>query len=211
MDPKIQQWKEGLELITNDITDTIESLFVFKRLAEIVQANARINKDNLFWDHLTASFASILVLGVARQVDERTEVISLLKLLKDVRDNVSIVTRDWFADQYEPNLPRQIGEQHFAEHFGSATALDVTIVEKDIAELVSKTNTVARYRHTRIAHKNADKRLVIELKVSELEDALNAIEELVIKYQLLLNQAGFEKLMPEIHYDWEELLRTAWI
>jgi hypothetical protein len=87
----------------------------------------------------------------------------------------------------------------------------VTIVEKDIADLLSKTKKVARYRHTRIAHKNADKRLVSELKMSELEEALDAIEELVIKYQLLLNQAGFEKLMPEIHYDWEALFRTAWI
>jgi hypothetical protein len=69
------------------------------------------------------------VLGVARQVDNRKEVVSLWKLLKDIKVNASIITRDWFADQYEPNLSHQIGEQHFAEHFGSKSELDAAIVD----------------------------------------------------------------------------------
>ena len=212
MDPKIEQWKKEIGIITTDVTNTVESLFIFKRLAEIVQANPRINEDNLFWDHLTVSFASTIILGVTRQVDERAEVISLLKLLKDIRDNATVITRAWFVGQYElAGLPRQIGEAHFAEHFGSGTSLDVAIVNQDITDLTSKTKKVALYRHTRIAHKNADERLVIELKMSEPQDALSVVEEIVIKYQSLLNQSGYEKLMPEIHYNWESLFKVPWI
>jgi hypothetical protein len=126
---KINQWKKEIEIITSDVTDTIESQFVFKRLGEIVKANPKINTDNLFWDHLKANFGASLVLGVARQVDNRKEVVSLWKLLKDIKVNASIITRDWFADQYEPNLSHQIGEQHFAEHFGSKSELDAAIVD----------------------------------------------------------------------------------
>jgi hypothetical protein len=45
---KINQWKKEIEIITSDVTDTIESQFVFKRLGEIVKANPKINTDNLF-------------------------------------------------------------------------------------------------------------------------------------------------------------------
>jgi hypothetical protein len=211
MDHKIAQWKRELELITNDVTDIIESQFIFKRVVDIVGANPKINTDNLFWDHLRANFGAYMVLGIARQVDERTEVVSLLKLLENIRANYTVLTRDWYAGQYEPNLPRQIGEQHFAEHFGAGAELDPAIVEHDIRALESATAKVERFRHTRIAHKNADERLVIELDFTEVETALKVVEDLVIKYQLLLNQAGYDKLMPTITYNWESIFKTPWI
>ncbi len=208
---KIEQWRREMERITNDVTDTIESQFIFKRLAEIVAANPKINTNNLFLDHLTANFGASMILGIARQVDERTEVVSLLKLLKDIRDNSKAVTRDWFAAQYEPKLPRQIGERDFAQHFGSGSELDAAMVEKDIKDLESATAKIEKFRHTRIAHKNADDRLVIDLNFAEVEAALNVVEKLVIRYQLLLNQSGYTELMPTITYNWESVFRTPWI
>ncbi len=212
MNPKIEQWKKEIQAITSDATDTIESQYIFKRLVEIVGSNPKINADNLFWDHLRASFGAYMVLGITQQVDERTEVISLLKLLEDIKTNPNVITRDWFADQYEANgLPRQVGKQHFAEHFGSKLEVDATIVAQDIQELKSATAKVARFRHTRIAHKNADERFVIDLNFSEVEQALEKIEKLVIKYQLLLNQSGYEALMPTITYNWESIFKVPWI
>ena len=208
---KIEQWKVQIERITNDVTDTIESQFIFKRLGEIVKANSKINTDNLFWDHITANFGASLVLGVARQVDERTEVVSLLKLLKDIKNHPGVITKKWFSDQYEPKLPHQIGEQHFAEHFGSGVDLDLTMVEKDISDLNSSTAKIEKFRHTRIAHKNADERLVIDLNFNEVEEALKIIEKLVIKYNLLLSQSGITQLMPTITYDWESVFRIPWV
>lgn len=208
---KIGQWKDEIERITNDFTDTIEARHILSRLREIITANPKINTDNLFWDHLTASFGASMVLGIARQVDERTEVISLLKLLNDIRSNASIITREWFADQYKPTLPREIGEQHFAENFGQMAELDTAIVEKDIQDLNQATAKVKKFRHTRIAHKNADERLVIDLNFEEVDKAIEVIERIVIKYQLLLNQSGMPQLMPVIQYDWEAIFREPWL
>ena len=152
-----------------------------------------------------------MVLGITRQVDVKPEVISLLKLLQDIKANKSIITKTWFANQYEKTLPRQIGEQHFTEHFGSGEDVDLKIIEQDIQELKSATAKVAKFRHTRIAHKNADERLVIDLNFKEVEGALKVLEKLMIKYQLLINQSGFAGLMPTITYDWEVVFRTPWI
>jgi hypothetical protein len=213
MPPKITQWKSELEIITSDTTDTIESQFIFKRLTEIVAANPKIATDNLFWDHLAASFGADLVLGITRQVDTRTEVVSLLKLLEDIRDNCGVVTKQWYEDQYENNsvLGRGFGTQSFEEHFGSKPELDLDLINKDIQELKSATAKVARFRHTRIAHKNVDKRLVIDLNFTEVEEALSVVEKLVIRYQLLLNQSGYDKLIPSITYNWESIFKTPWI
>ena len=213
MDSKIEQCKRELELITNDTTDTIEVQFVFKRIGEIVAANADIQADNLFWDHLAASFGANLVLGITRQVDTRTEVVSLLKLLEDIRNNPGIITKQWYEDQYENGgvLGRAFGTASFEEHFGSRPELDTALIEKDIQDLKSATAKVARFRHTRIAHKNADQRLVIDLKASDAEAALKEVERLVIRYQLLLNQAGFTELMPSILYNWESIFRVPWV
>ena len=102
-------------------------------------------------DHLTANFGASLVLGITRQVDERTEVISLLKLLQDIKANPNTITKNRLQTQYEKNLPRQIGEQHFAENFGSGEEVDTQILERDIKELNLLLPKVAKFRHTRIA------------------------------------------------------------
>ena len=210
----IEKWKKEIERIKDDTTDTIEAQFIFKRLGEIVASNPKINSDNLFCDHLTASFGASLVLGVARQVDDRTEVVSLLKLLEELKNNPAVITKQWYGDQYENGpspLGRAFADQSFEEHFGSKAELDPVLVEKDIQELKSATKKVERFRHTRIAHKNADERLVIDLNFSEVEEALKVIERLVIKYYLLLYKGGYTELMPTIGYNWEAIFRTPWI
>src|SRR5579863_6851010 len=170
VETKIDQWRREIEIITSDVTDAIENQFIFNRVSQIVAANQKINRDNLFWDHLSANFGASSVLGIARQVDERSEVISLLKLLEDIKNNPGVATKTWLADLYQAKLPRQLGEQAFAEHFGLGEDIDPAILVEDIRKLKSATAKVARFRHTRIAHKNADKKLVIDLSFDEVKE-----------------------------------------
>lgn len=211
MDSKIQQWKKEFGEITDDLIDIVENQSIFHRIGEIIQANPAINQDNFFWDHLRANYSAAMVVGIARQVDERRDVISFMRLLKDIERNASVITKQWFADQYEPHLPRQIGEAHFAENFGTGASLDSTIVKKDITDLASITAGIEKYRHTRIAHKAKDPAARTNLTFKDLDDAVDHLAKLITKYQLLLNQSGMPNLMPVIQYDWEAILRTPWI
>jgi hypothetical protein len=128
----------------------------------------------------------------------------------DIKANASIVTRKWFIEQYAERDMANFGDPHFSERFGLKPEIDTAILDKDIADLVVAAKKVERFRHTRIAHKNVDKKLVIDLNFGEIEAALKVVEGLVIKYQLLLNQSGYNELMPTMHYDWEEIFRAPW-
>ena len=211
MDLKIEQWKNELDEITNDLTDIVENQFIFHRIGEIIQANPKINQDNFFWDHVRANYSAAMVVGITRQVDEGRRVISFMRLLKDIERNPTIITKTWFADQYEAHLPRQIGEVHFAENFGSRETLDPAIVKKDIDDLSTITAAIEKFRHTRIAHKTKDPNKRTSLTFKELDDAVDHLVGLITKYQLLLKQSGMPNLMPVIQYDWEAILRTPWI
>jgi hypothetical protein len=211
MPSQIEQWKMELGEITNDVTDLMENQHIFHRVGEIILANIKINSDNFFWDHLRANYGAAMVVGIGRQVDERRDVISLMRLLKSIEKNNKIITKKWFADQYGTGLIRQVGEQHFADHFGKIETLDASVIKNDIAGLTAITENVKKFRHTRIAHKNKDRSLQIDLSFREIDDAVAFLEKLVIKYQLLLNQKGFTTLMPTVVYDWEAVLRTPWI
>jgi uncharacterized protein YdcH (DUF465 family) len=210
---KIDIWKSELRIITSDITDTIENQHIFKSLVDIVAANPKINKPNLVWDHLRSNFGASLVLGISRQVDRnKKKVLSLLEFLEDIKVNAQIITRQWFVQQYvQSGLPASIGDSHFTEHFGSKSELDDVIVETDIQELKASTAKVLEFRHKRIAHKDADKKLIVDLNFTEVEAALKSVEKIIIKYQLLLNQAGYSQLLPTITYDWQDIFRTSWI
>lgn len=211
MDPKIQQWKDEFDEITDDLIDIVENQFIFHRIGEIIQANPKINQDNFFWDHLRANYSAAMVAGIVRQVDENRHVISFMRLLKDIERNACVITKTWFADQYEATLPRQIGERDFANNFGSGETLDLTIIKKDIADLATITAGIEKYRHTRIAHKAKNPAMRTSLTFQDIDDAVDHLVKLITKYQLLLDQAGMPDLMPVVQYDWEAILRTSWI
>jgi|SRR3989344_1920342 len=211
MQPQIERWRNELKELTDDVIDLVENQHIYHRIGEIIAANPKISQDNFFWDHLRANYGAAMVVGIARQVDERRDVISLMRLLKDIERNASIITKQWFADRYEATLPRQIGERDFAENFGSGESLDPAIMRKDITDFSLITANVEKFRHTRIAHKNKDHSLRINLSFREVDDALTFLKNLIIKYQLLLNQSGMPDLMPVIQYDWEAILRVPWI
>ncbi|MDB5189997.1 MAG: methylase [Parcubacteria group bacterium] len=208
----LKNWKEALEGITNNVIDMVESHFLFVRTMEVATANLDLGEGGFFWDHLKKNYASAMVLGIARQVDDRKEVESLHKFLKDLKKNHKIITKDWYASEYEksPALGKEFGEIAFEKDFGSGESLDETIVQTDIDALVLTTSKIEDFRHKRVAHKNKDKTLIFDVSFDDLTHALEELERIVKKYQVLINQSGME-LMPAIQYDWEKVYRVPWI
>lgn len=211
MATQIEEWKKDFGEITNDLIDIVENQHIFHRIGEIIQVNPKINQDNFFWDHLRANYSAAVVAAIARQVDEDKDVISFVRLLRDIERNHAFITKSWFADQYALTLPRQIGERDFMANFGAGKMLDPELVKRDIQELSAITDSIEKYRHTRIAHKTKDPTLRTTLTFTELDVAIDHLSKLITKYQLLLNQAGMPNLMPVVQYDWEAILRVPWI
>ena len=187
----VNKWRDAIEDITNDVTDLIENRFVFNRVVKMVSENRELQQNNLYWDYLKLNHGSAMVLGISRQVDPDKHTYGLIKLLEDMSKNSPALTVDWFLSSYKNptmELGKLMGEKDFRENFGTGSHVDKKIIEEDIKILKNATKIILQFRHNRIAHKNKDKSLSFSLDFSEIGKALDVLEKLVIKYQLLLNQ-----------------------
>lgn len=211
----LNKWRSAIEDITSDVTDLIENRFVFNRVVEMVNSNKELQQDNLYWDYLKLNHGSAMVLGISRQVDPNKHTYGFIKLLEDISKNSSTLTVEWFISFYKNptrELGKLMGEKDFRENFGAGKHVDKKIIDEDIGALKNATKVIQKFRHNRIAHKNKDKSLSFSLDFSEIGKALDILEKLVIKYHLLLNQAGFvDGLLPVIQYEWEEIFCKPWL
>ena len=208
----LKNWKGILEGLTNDVIDMVESHFLFNRTMEVAVGNPELAEGELFWDNLKKNYASSMVLGITRQIDDKKEVESTTRFLMDLKKHHLQVTKEWYMSEYEksPVLGREYGKSEFEQNFGVGDRLDVNIVQADIDALRQATAKIEYFRNKRVAHKNKDKTLVFDVSFDDLSTALKELERIIKKYQILINQSGME-LMPVIQYDWEKVYRIPWL
>jgi len=208
---RIEAWKKSLEGITSDVTQLVLNKYFYTELINRFQANPKVNTSNHFWDFLKENYIAAMVLGICRQIDadERSE--SLLRLLNELFDSAETLTKTWYVSQYS-SAPINLGAGDFEGHFGDLDFVDPSIIYSDIGKLLFATKGIKKFRHKRIAHKDKNDKLKFSLTFDSLHEAINVIEAITVKYNLLLNQSGYpdNSLLPVIQYDWEDIFNHPW-
>jgi len=108
-----------------------------------------------------------------------------------------------------PGLKTDTGFHIFADATG--TGLDVSKIDQDLDRLKSgAAQVIKHYVDDHVAHHSQNPRNALP-NFSDLDTAIDLIEELTIKYALLVKQVGIDGLLPVIDYDWEAPLRIPWL
>ena len=223
-DKKIKRWRKELEEITKDITvSLIENKHIFDEFQGIIRKNEKIGFNNSFYNLWIYNYVSSVVLSICRLTDRDEKSLSLYNLLEDVLLNSDIITREWFMSECTRRCKRKdfMKDQIMAyaiDNFDKKFAgrikffLDPSVVQSDIRLLFSKTKEVRRFRNKVVAHKDK-KKFKMELRIVDVNIAINTIEKIVLKYQFLLNQAGYPSrgLLPQGIDGWKEIFRVPWI
>lgn len=114
---------------------------------------------------------------------------------------------------------KTLGEDHgrvdFERNFGNLDFIDPSKVYADIGSLIFYTKEIRKYRDKRIAHtdrKSTGINFDENLNIDTFNKAVEVIEELGIKYYLLLHQAGMPTLLPgDTTDDYREIFLKPWI
>ncbi len=104
---KIQEWRQSLEVIYQDVVNLHHNRRVFREVRAIIDANPALQTDHTFWNWLVENYAAAIAVGVRRQADRDPDVISMAKLLDDLEKNAVLLTRDWFVAEYTLKRSRQ--------------------------------------------------------------------------------------------------------
>ncbi|KKR07928.1 MAG: hypothetical protein UT32_C0005G0027 [Parcubacteria group bacterium GW2011_GWC2_39_14] len=202
----IRKIKNRFKIIENEISQLVDDKYVFEQYKKYIEDNKNISKQNNFLFWIAKNYQILSVINVCKQVDERNDVESLVNLLKDFKKLKNSFSLGWFVQKY-PVWMRGNGENDFKKFtIKNNKKISVKKIDNDIKEIKQaicgvrfgkkrqSVESLKKYRNKRGAHfSNDNKKAIVPIK--KLFNAIDLLEKMTIKYNLLLNQADMDTLL----------------
>ena len=194
-DLKFTKWIKWVDVIHKDTESILLNKDIHSRYLEIVKANIDIQSPSDFHEWSIRNYGSYVVMAIRRQLDSDNDVISLKRLLTELKDSPQLLTKKWFRSLYsssDNNLPIPIesfADGDFESHAGSMEHFDPAIAEADLLKLETLGKTITHYANKQIAHRTKVKTSVT---FSEINAFLEEFENILKKYILLFTASGYK-------------------
>jgi hypothetical protein len=211
---RLEKW---LNIVAENVAEAITNQDIFREVQDIIWNNPQLQKrPSGFYQWMLSTFVHSSALAVRRQVDRGKDSLSLLKFLREVYEHPDLISFDYHRSLYgrlTKDLGDDLARRMYDKHVGkNSTELDKGKVQQEIDELLAKSKTIHHYADRTIAHYDA--RGLYDEPVPtflELEECLRFLQELVLKYLLLLKGGAPRSLSVSLTCDWKAVLRIPWI
>jgi hypothetical protein len=211
MQQKYNKWVRWIETICAEVEQLCHLEHIFLEVQEIIYANPSLPNRNSFYGFLNHGYTALGVMGVRRQVKQQKDSISLASLLNDIQDNPEIISLQKFKSLYgESIFDRELAESHFNGFKApDADHVNPDMVNQDLASLRNSAQGCEKFADRKLAH--SDSRTVEPHPTfNDLHACIDLIEELALKYRLILTAKGGDSLTPVILGNWKVIFEVPW-
>jgi hypothetical protein len=215
-----EKWRKDISRIYLETVYAFRSRRNFRELRQIFVNNRRLqNEAGHVWEWIMGMYGRDQVLAVGREIDRHTEVINLIQLMYQVTKRPKVITKNRYLRMIKrlPEIPgqvrnrdldRRLSETWFVDTFGTGKNINIAVVKRDRNRLEKSAKAVMRYRHKVVAHRSG---LELTLTLSDIDKALDAIEETLKKYYVLFHASSLVGAEPTAQYDWGAPFTYPWI
>ena len=214
MDQKLAKWNKWLDTIYKEVVRLVEHQQTFRNVQDIINANPEIQKPNKFYRFLEDTYGAFSIMGIRRQIKHDKDSISLVRLLREIKQCPSLLSRDRFVELYPANMQSEASCIFDKRFSGSCMDhVDPAIVQQHLDGLKAHGDTVEAYADKRVAHR--DKREPKNIPTfGELNPPIDFLEKLTTKYSLLikaedLTNTFVPRFISEV--DMEVIFSVPWI
>lgn len=210
-DPKLEKWIQWLETIQHEVTQLVVSKNIFWSVQGLIKQNAKMQKPSEFYWYLGDTYIAYAVMGVRRQIKNDPNSISLVRLLSEIIQEPGKISRDYHRSLYASPGKRHYADSHFDKlcHAAGDPHVSVQMVQKGLDDLKRTAKTCEDFADKRVAHR--DTRTPQSLpKFKELDEAIDFLQNLCLKYRLVVLADCLTTLQPTYSYDWEEIFDYPW-
>ena len=202
------KWVQWLEKIESDLYCVVNNQQIYKYFINVVNANIdhiKANEGSLFCDFVRQCYGVQAASAIRRQIKEGDDSISLMRLLKQIKQCASQFTYDFYLKCYPVINEHEVQKSKFQEFSDDGKTISEDKIDDDIEEL-EKIGKVADFVDRKIAH--LDKRGLKELVTyNDLEESINILNKMICKYIRLITNAvpEYSSLEATIQWDWEKI------
>lgn len=226
MDDPFPKWDQWLIAIHEEVLALHRNRGVFLGVQEMIRMNPGLHRSSSFYGFLGGIYSQASVMAIRRQAEDNKQSISMGRLLREMSEHPSFLTRARFRAMYPDKESVIVCEANGAhveemelgvadEDFNrfaapGADAIDPGLVKKDREVLEQKAAICSDYADERVAHYDANPTAATP-RFQDVNDAIDFLGELVTKYYLLFRATGITSLDPVFQGDWRSIFREPWI
>jgi AbiU2 len=212
-DERIEKWTRWIDgTIKNNVLTMHLHRETWRTLERTVAGNEAL-PESYWWEFLHDTYAASQAMAVRRQADTHRDVASLGKLIQEIRDDPTRISREFWVGLWDTADPveLQTADAQWQSAFGASLHVDPEIAASDFALLVATASGVKAYVDEQVAHADASAASAsITLTLKDVHDAIDVIGELFRKYYTLLTASSMATLVPIIEHDWTAVFRVPW-
>jgi hypothetical protein len=171
---------------------------------------AEARRPGLFHAWVNTNYVHTQVIAIRRLADERKDVRSLTRLLNDISQHPTVITRERFLSRLYPHDQAE-GNKAFDVLAGTAAhVISRERLRHDLGSIKEQTAAARKLANTLIAHRAAaTERFTTAVSHGDLHRAIDLIFKVFSRYYRLIRGAS---LAPVVALGaWESAFRVAWI
>jgi len=229
------KWRRWLDRILNEqLSDLLINQHIFEQLGDCTAPYVKTYQSADLAAWMTQGYVVFAATTVRRMLEEPArpprpvpcphcgEIIvkpkpqkslSLVILLRDIEQNSSLFTREWFRKRCaKKNMSVSFADRDFNKITRNRTAkvLSISRVRRDIDALHRVARPIRRRVNKLIAHTARDRRKVGRAKFTQLNDTIKALTETYQLYSLLIAGTPLSPLVPFEDYDVVADFKKIW-
>lgn len=205
-----RRWRGRLDRIEEDIGDLLWRRRIYRGLRDIASSKPAIANPSYLVDWLVRQYVEAIAIGLRRQLDYDSRSWSLTRMLYEFVESPGVINRMSFRKLY-PVRMRDVADVHFREETGHHERLSLRSIRSDLAKLDLAGERVTRLVNKRFAHLAAPGTIRKIPLLRELDDALDVVELIYLRYRFLLNGTAQTSPEPVMQAPWEDVLTFPWI
>ena len=215
-DPRIVKWTGWCE---NTIKDNVLTMYLhrdtWREVSKIIEDNGQL-PDSYWWQFMWDTYAVTQAVAVRREADIHKDVASLGKLIQEIRDDPSRITREFWIGLWDTDdeLMLRRAQQGWTKQYAGSmgTHLDPAIPSADSDALTAVASKVKAYVDRHVAHADASAASAgVTVTLSEVHDAIDVVGDLFKRYYNLLTASSYGSLVPLIQHNWKAVFREPWL
>ncbi|MBL8514624.1 MAG: hypothetical protein JNJ55_11595 [Betaproteobacteria bacterium] len=199
--------------MSHDITDLLGKREMFWQLQEIAKDNKQILESGSFFDWMCRNYVVAQTVGLRSFMDQSKDSHSLWRMLFEILENPGVINRAVHVRMYRgAPMGEELGHRSFDAVAGkNVKQLSQNAVRADLRRLEDASERVRRFVNKRIAHRTSPGEIRRMPKFEEVDAALDVLDKIFCKYNLLLRAQGMSTCHAIRQYDWREVLWEPWV
>jgi hypothetical protein len=205
---RASRWTGWLDTIWNDVIPMMAARQIWRGYMHLVRANPSAQKPDTFHSWITSNYMRNQGVGIRRQTDLRTDVVSLGRLLSEVEQFPQVLSRSRYIALYPANDVDE-ANRDFDTHVGPGRDHpEAADVAQDRGRLAQSAQPVRHWVNKQVAHWD-DGVFTDTITLEQIHTALDDVFELADRYSGLLTASMMVKRVTLL--SWERVLTNeAW-